>query len=54
MTPLAKVARSGLVLTPLHITVAPRCALTPAASRFAIWLGSALKPPSPQPIESIR
>ena len=46
MVPLANTASSGLVLTPLHITVAPRTALTPAASLLAIWLASAPKPPA--------
>jgi hypothetical protein len=47
--PAPRIERPGAVTTPLHMTVAPRTALTLAASLFAIWLGSALKPPSPQP-----
>ena len=42
MVPLAKVARSALVLTPLISTVAGCFALTSPASLIAILLGPAL------------
>src|ERR1700737_2760038 len=46
ITPLAKIARSGLVLMPLNKTVAPCLALTSFASLIAILLGPAVNPPN--------
>ena len=51
-TPLAKVARSGLVCRPLTMMVAGSLLVTVPAMSRAIEAGSLWKPPRAQPIVS--